>query len=220
MSIRKDNPSILIIHYQSRFPLENSIDNLLVPSLRKQIEENLGAEKLEKIQKRLIERHGMNMVQAVKDFYKIDSVLREFFGANADEIEIKSLQKVIELEKEEDWISIQDKELSRMFLQTLGDEDKKKIIGSVLKQALTVSNILKKSKMSQTSGYRKINSMIAEGILISNGYELSRDGKKIKKYETVFQNIKMDIQDSGMMVKIQLKNHLLTNSTIFQIIQI
>jgi len=46
----------------------------------------------------------------------------------------------------------------------------------------------------------------------------------IKKYETVFQNIKMDIQEKGMIVKIQLKiqlkKHLLTNSAIFQIIQI
>ena len=77
--------------------MDNGIDNLLVPSLRKQIEEKLGAEKLEKIEQRLIERHGMNMVQAVKDFYKIDSVLREFFGASADEIEKKSLLNVIGL---------------------------------------------------------------------------------------------------------------------------
>ena len=203
--------------------LDNGIDNLLVPSLRKQIEENLGVEKLKKIEQRLIERHGMNMVQAVKDFHKLDSVLREFFGVNADEIETKSLLKVIELErteKKEEWITIQDQELSKIFLDTLGDKDKKKILGTVLNKSLIVSDILKESKIPQTSGYRKINSMILNGILISNGFELSKDNKKIKKYETVFQNIKMDIQENGMIVKIQLKKHLLRNSTIFQIIQI
>ncbi len=203
--------------------LDNGIDNLLVPSLRKQIEENLGAEKLKKIEQRLIERHGINMVQAVKDFYKLDSVLREFFGANADEIETKSLLNVIELEKtekREEWVTIQDSELSKIFLDTLGDDDKKKILGTVLNKTLIVADILKESKIPQTSGYRKINSMISDGILISNGFELSRDNKKIKKYETVFQNIKMDIEENGMMVKIQLKKHLLTNSAILQIIQI
>lgn len=203
--------------------LDNGIDNLLVPSLRKQIEENLGVEKLKKIEQRLIERHGMNMVQAVKDFHKLDSVLREFFGVNADKIETKSLLKVIELErteKKEGWITIQDQELSKIFLDTLGDKDKKKILGTVLKKSLIVSDILKESKIPQTSGYRKINSMILNGILISNGFELSKDNKKIKKYETVFQNIKMDIQENGMIVKIQLKKYLLTNSVIFQIIQI
>ncbi len=203
--------------------LDNGIDNLLVPSLRKQIEENLGVEKLKKIEQRLIERHGMNMVQAVKDFHKLDSVLREFFGVNADKIETKSLLKVIELErteKKEGWITIQDQELSKIFLDTLGDKDKKKILGTVLNKSLIVSDILKESKIPQTSGYRKINSMILNGILISNGFELSKDNKKIKKYETVFQNIKMDIQENGMIVKIQLKKYLLTNSIIFQIIQI
>ncbi len=203
--------------------MDNGIDNLLVPSLRKQIEENIGAEKLEKIEQRLIERHGMSMVQAVKDFRKLDSVLREFFGANADEIETKSLLNVIELErteKKEKWVTIQDQGLSKIFLDTLGDEDKKKILGTVLNKSLIVADILKESKIPQTSGYRKINSIILNGILISNGFELSNDNKKIKKYETVFQNIKMDIQENGMMVKIQLKKHLLTNSAIFQIIQI
>jgi len=89
-----------------------------------------------------------------------------------------------------------------------------------LNKSLIVSDILKESKIPQTSGYRKINAMILNGILISNGFELSNDNKKIKKYETVFQNIKMDIQENGMSVKIQLKKHLLTNSVIFQIIQI
>ncbi len=203
--------------------MENGIDTLLVPSLRKQIEENLGAEKLAKIEQRLIERHGINLVQAIKDFYKLDSVLREFFGANADEIETKSLLKIIELDKKEnkeDWITIQDQELSKTFLEILGDPDKKSIIGTVLKKSLTVADILKESKIPQTSGYRKINSMISNGILISNGFELSSDNKKIKKYETIFQNIKMDIQENGMMVKIQLKKHLLTSSSILQIIQI
>ena len=202
--------------------MDNGIDNLLVPSLRKQIEQNIGTERLEKIEQRLIERHGINLVQAVKDFHKLDSVLREFFGATADEIETKSLLSVIELEKseKEEWVTIQDQELSKIFLEMLGDEDKKTILGTILKKSLIVADILKESKIPQTSGYRKINSMIADGILISNGYELSKDNKKIKKYEAAFQNIKMDIQEDRMIVKIQLKKHLLTNSLILQTIQI
>ncbi len=146
-----------------------------------------------------------------------------FSGTDADEIETKSLLKVIEVErteKKEEWITIQDKELSKIIIDTLGDEDKKAILGTVLNKSLIVSDILKESKILQTSGYRKINSMILNGILISNRFELSNDNKKIKKYETVFQNIKMDIQENGMIVKIQFKKHLLTNSAIFQIIQI
>ena len=91
------------------------------------------------------------------------------------------------------------------ILQTFGDEDKKTILDTVLNKSLIVADILKESKIPQTSGYRKINSMISNGILISNGFELSKDNKKIKKYETVFENIKMDIQEKRMIAKIQLK---------------
>ena len=79
--------------------MQNGIDNLLVPSMRKTIEQNLGKKTLDKIEQRLVERHGMSLVQAIKDFYKFDSVLREFFGAGADGLETKFLQKIVELEK-------------------------------------------------------------------------------------------------------------------------
>jgi len=48
--------------------LENSLDNLLAPSLRKSIELNLGKTTLNKIEQRLMERHGMGIAQAIKTF--------------------------------------------------------------------------------------------------------------------------------------------------------
>ncbi len=74
--------------------MENGLDNLLVPSLRKTIEENLGKKTLNKIEQRLVERHGMNLVQAIKEFSKFDSVLREFFGPGADGLESKFLENI------------------------------------------------------------------------------------------------------------------------------
>ena len=40
---------------------------------------NLGKATLNKIEQRLMERHGLGIAQAIKDFHKFDSVLREFF---------------------------------------------------------------------------------------------------------------------------------------------
>ncbi len=74
--------------------MENGLDNLLVNSLRASIENNLGKETLNKIEQRLMERHGLGLVQAIKDFHKLDSVLREFFGAGADGLEQKFLKKL------------------------------------------------------------------------------------------------------------------------------
>ena len=204
--------------------MENGFDNLLVPSLRKSIEENLGKDTLNKIEERLMERHGLGLVQAIKNFSKFDSVLREFFGAGADGLEQKFLQKIVNVEKstspQSNWIQIKDPELSRIFLESFADQDKKNILGSVMDTSLIIANILESCKIPQTSGYRKINFLINNGLLVTNGFELAHDGKKVKKYETIFDNVKVDIIKNNVEVKVQLKKSLLGESSILQTIQI
>jgi len=204
--------------------LENGLDNLLVPSLRKSIEDNLGKDTLNKIEQRLMERHGLGLVQAIKNFNKFDSVLREFFGAGADGLERKFLKNIIDIEKskptESNWIQIKDPELSKVFLESFADQDKKAIIGCVMDDSLIIAKILESCKIPQTSGYRKINSLIDSGLLVSNGFELTHDGKKIKKYETIFNNVKVDIVKNNVAVAIQLKKTLLSDSTILQTVEI
>ncbi|MGY5148178.1 MAG: transcriptional regulator [Candidatus Nitrosopumilus sp. bin_7KS] len=204
--------------------MENGLDNLLVPSLRKSIEENLGKDTLNKIEERLMERHGLGLVQAIKNFHKFDSVLREFFGAGADGLEQKFLQKIVQVEKSKEkdsnWIQIKDPELSRIFLESFADQDKKAILGSVMDTSLIIAKILETCSIPQTSGYRKINYLINNGLLISNGFELAHDGKKIKTYETIFDNVKVDIIKNDIAVKVQLKKTLISDSDILQTVQI
>lgn len=204
--------------------MENGLDNLLVPSLRKSIEENLGKETLNKIEQRLMERHGLGLVQAIKNFNKFDSVLREFFGAGADGLEQKFLQKIVDIEKskpsESSWINMKDPELSKTFLESFADQDKKAILGSVMDVPLIIAKILEICNIPQTSGYRKINFLINSGLLVTNGFELAHDGKKVKKYETIFDNVKVDIIKNDMTVKVQLKKSLINDSSILQTVQI
>jgi len=199
------------------------MDNFLVPSLRKTIEKNLGKKTLNKIEQRLIERHGMSLVPAIEDFYKFDSVLREFFGAGADSLETKLLQKIVKLEKAKnsdvEWITIQEQELARTILESFGDPDKQIILNSVLDKPRIVADILKNCKIPQTSGYRKINSLIAVGLLILNGQSITPDGKKVIKYETLFRNISIEIEKDYVKVKVQMKKNTIKNSSILQVIK-
>ncbi len=198
------------------------MDNLLAPSLRKSIEKNLGKSTLNKIEQRLMERHGMGIAQAIKDFYKFDGVLREFFGAGADGLETKFLHNIIDLKQQkkvtDNWITLKDQDLAKIFLESFADEDKKVIIGTILDRSLIIADILEQCKVPQTSGYRKINQLIDNGLLISNGYAIASDGKKIKKYVTIFDNVKMDIEKNVVVVKIQLKKGSFQESTILQVI--
>jgi len=204
--------------------LANGLDNLLVNSLRKSIEENLGKETLNKIEQRLLERHGLGLVQAIKDFHKLDGVLREFFGADADRLEQKFLKNIVSIEKSKqshsNWVQIKDQELSKIFLESFADSDKRLIIGSVMDESLIISDITKKCQIPQTSGYRKINFLINNGLLVSSGFELTQEGKKVKKYETIIDNVIMEIVKNSVSVKIQLKKSLLNESSILQTVQI
>ena len=204
--------------------MENGLDNLLVPSLRKTIEENLGEKTLNKIEQRLIERHGVSLIQAIKEFSKFDSVLREFFGAGADGLENKFLENIVTVEKatqtNSEWFSIRDEQLSKIYLESLGDPDKKSIMNSVIDQALIVSDILNTCKIPQTSGYRKINSLIKDGLLISNGFGITKDGKKITKYETLHSNIRIAVEKNNVTIKVQIKKQSVEHSSIFQTIKI
>ena len=204
--------------------MANGLDNLLVNSLRKSIEKNLGKETLNKIEQRLLERHGLGLVQAIKDFHKLDSVLREFFGADADRLEQKFLKNIVSIEKSKqshsNWVQIKDQELSKIFLESFADSDKRLIIGSVMDESLIISDITKKCQIPQTSGYRKINFLINNGLLVSSGFEFTQDGKKVKKYETIIDNVIMEIVKNSVSVKIKLKKSLLNESSILQTVQI
>ena len=100
------------------------------------------------------------------------------------------------------------------------DQDKKAILGAVMDDALIIAKILDSCNIPQTSGYRKINFLINNGLLVANGFELAHDGKKVKNYETIFDNIKVDIIKNEIDVKVQLKKTLLSESSILQTVQI
>jgi len=204
--------------------MENGLDNLLLPSLRKTIEQNLGEKTLNKIEQRLIERHGMNLGQAIKEFSKFDSVLREFFGAGADSLENKFLKNIVALDKTADnnsnWFTIHDPQLTKIFLESIGDPDKNCIMNTVIDHPLIVADILDICKIPQTSGYRKINALIKNGLLIPSGFDETKDGKKVTKYETLHKNIKIDIEKNNVEIKVQMKKQSIEHSSIIQTIKI
>jgi len=201
--------------------MENSLDSLLAPALRKSIEDNLGKVTMNKIEQRLMERHGVGVVQAIKEFSKLDSVLREFFGPGAEGLESRFIQNIIKVEsskkESENWIVLKDQILAKTIMESFADEEKKSILESVMNDSLAITDILDKCKLSQSSGHEKISYLIENGLLVSNG-DVS-DGENNRKYQTAFSNVKMDIEKKSMVVKIQLKKIQLQESAMLQVIQ-
>lgn len=200
----------------------SGLDALIAKSLKLIVKDNLGDVTFEKIENRLFEKYGIGFTQAVEDFTKLDFVLREFFGGGAEGIEKKILDKIVVMEKAKDaekqWITLEDSRLMELILRSLGDEDKKNIINTVMGEPKIISDILETSNIPQTSGYRKVNSLIDDGMLLPKGYVTTHDGKKVTKYQAIFENVSISIEKNKIVVKILPTKESVDESRIMQIV--
>lgn len=199
----------------------SGLDRLLAVSLQKTIEKNLGEEATKKIENRLFEKFGLSLTQAVEEFQKIDLVLREYFGSGADGLEkqfLKNICKVKSRKSGSNWFTIEDENIAKIILEAYGDEDKAKILNSVLDDEKIISSILKECKIPQTSGYRKINSLIEKGLLIVKGTEMSHDGRRVNRYISLFDNIRINVDKNKITIDIQLLKPNFNDSSILQVV--
>lgn len=201
----------------------SGLDTLIAKSLDNTIKENLGKKTLQKVEDRLFEKYGINLTQAIEDFTKLDNVLREFFGEGADGLEKQFLENVVTLEESKtqnpNWIAIEDPALAKLILESFGDEDKKNILNAVLGESRIISEILETAKIPQTSGYRKINAMIDNGLLTVHGYITTHDGKKVSKYKSIFENVIINIEKNKVIVKVLLAKESIEKSSVIQVVQ-
>lgn len=195
----------------------SGLDRLLSKRLNQTIRNNLGEKASQKIEDRLFQKYGLSIIEAIEQFQKLDSVLREYFGAGADGLEKRFLESICEIkskQRSEGWISIKDSDVSKTILEAYGDEDKEKILNSIIDEPKIISDILSLSKIPQTSGYRKINQMIKEGLLVPSGHLVAQDGRKVKKYRTLFKNLKIGIQKNKISVEVLIDPSIEQSSVI------
>ena len=180
-------------------------DHLFAKSLIEIIKNDLGSKTVKKIENRLFEKFGLSLSQAVEEFTTFDLVLREFFGKGADAIERKLFEKifVIKTKNHDDpWYSLSDTFVNSVILETYGDVDKRRILESVSETPKIINSILDDCNLPRTSGYRKINYLIDNGLLVKTGH-IEADNKKINEYMCIFSNLKINIEKSMMTIDVQ-----------------
>ncbi len=198
------------------------LDTLLAKSLDLIIRENLGKKTLEKIEKRLFERYGINLTQSIEDFTKLDSVLREFFGEGAEGLEKQYFERIVTIEQEsktlnQNWITIEEPSLAKLILGALGDDDKRNILNAVFDEPRIIPDILDITKISQTVGYGKVNSLIDNGLLTVYDNAISSDGKHANKYKSIFEDISLDFEKNKVVIKVLLAKESIEKSSVIQV---
>ncbi len=196
------------------------VDQLLSASLEKIIRSNLGDATVLKIQDRLFEKFGISMTQSMEEFDKLDFVLREFFGAGAEGLERKFLDSVCSIKSNKDQIqkrfTIKDESISKSILDSYTDAETLKILNASIGEPWTISEMLEKLNISKTSGYRKISKLIEQGLLIKSDYEFTPNNRKIDKYKSLFDNVKIDITNNKVTINVQFTQDIFSHSSILQ----
>ena len=200
----------------------SGLDTLIAKSLYLSIKDSLGQKILQEVEQRLFEKHGINITQSIAEFHKLDSVLKDIFGEKAGGLEKKFLENVVTIQEAEsqsfNWITVEDISLAILILEAFADNDKKNILNTVIDEPRVISEILEILEIPQTSGYRKVNVLIQNGMLIPEGFSITHDGKKVTKYKAVFENISIEIEKNKVIVKVQPTNESIENSHIMQIV--
>jgi len=176
------------------------------------IRKSLGEKPLKVIKKRLFEKYGISLHQAVNEEYgKLFDILKENFtegGANNIEKQFRSamlyLNKKPTTSKSKETI-IEKRDLVHKIMEYIGDLDMMLIMNEVMSKPKLVSKILQVCKLPQTSGYRKINKLVDAGLLIISGYDIGPDGRQIFKYTTSFDSISVFIERGKSKIRIKPK---------------
>ena len=197
----------------------SDIDTFFASSLQKMICVHLGDTTYHSIQNRLFEKYGISITESMNDFQKLDSVLREFFGAGAEGLEKKFLEGICTIkskkDKSENRFTISDPELSQSILKAFSDDEMSKILNASIGEPWTISEILERLDIPKTSGYRKINSLIERGLLVKTGYDLTENRRKVEKYKSLFDNVNIDFGNK-VSVNVQFTQEVIEDSTVLQ----
>jgi len=197
------------------------IDLLIAKSLSYKIKKELESDIEQRLKMKLFNKYGLSVKQSIEDFSKFDEVLKEFLSFDALQFEQNCLFAILSfdnLKKDFVSITIKDNSLTNLFLELLGDKESRKIIGQTSRKSLLISEILLACKLSQTSGYRKINSLIRNGFLVKSGRELTNKKRAINRFSMFYKKINIEMEKDNCIVKVKVPKKIFKDSTVIQTI--
>ncbi len=195
------------------------IDRLVSNALSAEIKREMDMELLSKVERELFLEHGMSIKLSIEHFQKFSSVLKKNSNLDVNKFERDCIDKILRIKKIDGkyFVTILDSNLSDLILGFFGENDSRKIITTLLEKEFTIPQILNESKAPKTSGYRKIENMIINGLIIETGKILS-ESKKISKLQCVFQEINLEIKKGKTVVNGIISQKMMEKSTSMKVI--
>jgi hypothetical protein len=198
----------------------HGLDDIIVNAIVQTVKKEISSKNLEDIEQQL-QNDGMQMTDM---FYKFPEMKKSLFRFTDDlkiiEYEILKDFLIIEQNPEtlEIWLVIKNQYLTELILKTFADEDKKAIIDLIRDKPETIPKILERCKIPNTSGYRKMNQLIDEKMVVMIGLAETFEGKRAIMYKSIIQKIQILINGNEIISKIFVTKETLDTSEIIRAI--
>lgn len=190
------------------------IDRLISTSLSHVIKKKLNSDDLKNLERRLFLEHGMSIKLSIEYFHKFDDMLKNISNIDKNKFENDCINKIIKIKKMNENYSVKiiDQKLIDLILESCGDSETRRILVCLFNNDLTIPQILNESKVPKTSGYRKIENLIINGLILESGKVLS-ESKKILKHRCVFDEIKIGMKKNEITIQGIINKKIFDKST-------
>lgn len=143
-------------------------------------------------QKNELSRYGVKCYQIsdTDDLVSLRNLIREL-----------PVSKKWQDQNNDDWITIDNPSHVKLILENYADSDKRKILEITSETPLQITKILNVCNIPQTSAYRKITSLIQNGLIIRKGSIFSH-GRRLVRYKPVFEKVQINIIKNRITLKV------------------
>ena len=190
------------------------IDRLIAKALSQKIKQKLDEDKLKIIERNLFLEHGMSIKLSIEHFNKLNLVLKNILNLNIKKFENECLNEVIKIQRKGAKYSVRiiDQNLLDSLLVLCGDNETRQMLNCLFENELTIPQILSEAQIPKTSGYRKIENLIINGLIVESGKVLS-ESKRISKYKCVFDEIKIEMKKNDIVFQGVINEQIYDKST-------
>lgn len=190
------------------------IDRLIAKALSQKIKQKLDEDELKILERELFLEHGMSIKLSIEHFDKLNLVLKNILNLNRKKFENECLNEVIKIQRKGDKYSVRiiDQNLLDSLLVLCGDNETRQMLNCLFENELTIPQILSEAQIPKTSGYRKIENLIINGLIVESGKVLS-ESKRISKYKCVFDEIKIEMKKNDIVFQGVINEQIYDKST-------
>jgi hypothetical protein len=97
-------------------------------------------------------------------------------------------------------MNVQSQRAKKAILSALADEEMVKILDSVMIHSKSIGDIIKETNIAYTTCYRKVNWLLAEGLLVLDKIVITSEGKKFSLFHSVLKSINVKYENNDVII--------------------